>query len=109
MKKTGLIAIGMAVALVAVVLAVARLTGGSSEGGVVVPERGEADLMVQLDGQEALSRGAPAVDAARGGVGDAATGGLLFEEPFGGGGDAPPLPELAGRKIVRDATISLAV
>ena len=49
MKKTGLIAIGIAVALVAVVLAAAQLTGGSSEGGVVVPERGETDLMVQID------------------------------------------------------------
>lgn len=107
MKKTGLIALGMAAALVAIVLAAAQLGRGSSGDGVSVPEGTAADLTVQLGDREDLPGGLLSDE--------------LREEPLaapsdasafstGGVGEAaPPLPELAGRKIVRDATISLAV
>ncbi len=112
MRKTGLIAIGMAVALVAIVLAAAQLTRGSSDG-VVAPESGPSELTVQLDERDGESQAMPTSDAARpasGGVGASGeAGAFLAEEAFGGGGDALPLPDLAGRKIVRDATVSLEV
>ncbi len=106
MKRTGLIALGMAVALVVIVLAAAQLTPGSSDSGVVVPEGGAADLTVRLDGSDEVLEGMRATDATS--AGGAATAGFLAGGPFGGG-DAPPLPDLIGRKIVRDATISLEV
>ncbi len=107
MKRTGLIALGMAVALVVIVLAAAQLTPGSSDSGVVVPEGGAADLTVRLDGSDEVLEGMRATDATS--AGGAATAGFLEGAPSGGGGDAPPLPDLIGRKIVRDATISLEV
>ncbi len=99
-RKAGWITLGMVAALVAIVLAVAQLGGGSSGGGVIAPEDAPTDLTVELD-------------AARG-QGDELPLAELEGEPgassFGGGERvAPPLPDLAGRKLVRNATVSLEV
>lgn len=99
-RKAGWITLGMVAALVAVVLAVAQLGRGSSGGGVIAPEDAPTDLAVELD-------------AARG-VGDELPLAELEREPgasFFGGGErvAPPLPDLVGRKLVRNATVSLEV
>jgi len=112
MKKTGLIVLGIVAALVVVVVAAAQLRDGSSGGGVVAPDgtplSGQAatDLTVQLDEREGAPGELAAPDAAGSGAGS-----FVAEEPYGGSGDevAPPLPELAGRKIVRNASISLGV
>ena len=110
MKKTGLIALGIVAALV-VVVAAAQLRDGSSGGSVVAPEgkplpgQAATDLTVQLDEQEGAPGEMGAADAAGSGA-----GAFVAEEPYGGGdGVAPPLPEVAGRKIVRNAGISLGV
>lgn len=107
MKKTGLMALVMVAALVAIVLAAARLTGGSSGGGMAAPEDTATDLTVQLAERGDVPAAVPDVEA----------GGLAAGAAFGTGGSsggsvddvAPPLPEFAGRKIVRNATISLGV
>lgn len=110
MKKTGLIALGIAAALV-VVVAAAQLRDGSSGGGVVAPDgtplpgQAATDLTVQLDEREGAPGEMGAADAAGSGAGS-----FVAEEPYGGGDEvAPPLPELAGRKIVRNASVSLGV
>jgi hypothetical protein len=111
MKKTGLIALGIVAALV-VVVAAAQLRDGSSGGGVVAPDgtpllgQAATDLTVQLDEREGAPGEMGAADAAGSGA-DA----FVAEDPYGGSGDevAPPLPEVAGRKIMRNAGISLGV
>ncbi len=109
MKKTGLIALGIVAVLV--VVAAAQLRDGSSEGGGVapggtpLPGQVATDLTVQLDEREGVSGEMGAADAAGSGAGS-----FVAEAPYGGGDVvAPPLPALAGRKIVRNAGVSLGV
>jgi hypothetical protein len=109
MKKTGLIALGIMAVLV--VVAAAQLRDGSSEGGGVtpggtpLPRQAATDLTVQLDEREGVPGEVGAADAAGSGAGS-----FVAEAPYGGGAVvAPPLPALAGRKIVRNAGVSLGV
>ncbi len=113
MKKTGLIALGI-VAAVLVVVAAAQLRDGSSGAivapkGTPLPEEAATDLTVQLDEREGGPEEMAAADTAGSGAGSIAA--PEPAEPYGGSGDevALPLPEVAGRKIVRNASISLGV
>ncbi len=99
-KRIGLISLALAAVLVAVVLAVALLARGSSGGSSVVPGESVTDLSVQMERE-----GVPIAPDAAGGSATTFVG----EEPIGGGDVAPPLSELAGRKLVREATVSLEV
>ena len=96
-RKAGWITLGMVAALVAIVLAVAQLGRGSSGGGVIAPEDGSTDLSVALEAPQAAEDELPLADLA----GDSA---FVGEERV-----APPLPDLVGRKLVRNATVSLEV
>jgi hypothetical protein len=103
MKRNGLIALAMVAALIVAVVGAAQLAGGSSGSA---PETG---LTVNLtDGQ-----GSAAVPSTGLEVRTSADSGELAPSSFGleeyGDETAPPLPELAGRKILRNATVSLGV
>lgn len=106
-KRFGLISLGLAAALVAVVITIALVARASSGGDVAVPAEGVAELAISLDERE----GAPiASDSADGDIAFGGVGGAFVgEEPISGDDVAPPLPEFAGRKIIRDATVSLGV
>ena len=99
-KRFSLISLALAAVLVAVVLAVALLARGSSGGSSAVPGESVTDLPVQLERE-----GVPqALDAA-----GASGATFVGEEPNGGDDVALPLSDLAGRKLVREATVSLEV
>lgn len=109
-RKKGLIALGIVAALAVVVVAASQLSDGSSRGGIVAPGDSSTDLTVQLDEGEGVPETSPPAELREemAAPGAAATGEL---PAYGDGGDevAPPLPELAGRKIVRSASVSLGV
>ncbi len=96
-RKAGWITLGLVAALVAVVLGAAQLGRGSSGGGVIAPEDGSTDLSVALEAPQAAEGAGPLADL----DGDSA---FVGEERV-----APPLPDLLGRKLVRQATVSLEV
>lgn len=112
MRKNGLIALAMVAALIVAVVGAAQLAGGPSDG------EPEANLTVNLtdeEGSAAVPRTGPEVPALEPASGEVDASSLsdtfATDSAYGGDGDnvAPPLPELAGRKILRNATVSLGV
>lgn len=111
-KRIGLATLGLVAALIAGFLALAALTGGSSEGGPA--DGGMTDLSLQLD-EGAADRveglddvaGAPETPP-EANVGDG-VGGFAAVGSGGEGEVTLPVPDLQGRKLVRDAHLSLEV
>lgn len=114
MKKSGLITLGIVAGLVAIVLAASQV-GGGSPGGGFGPEGSSTDLTVRLADGDGAPKTAPSDELeqapfpAAGGPFQGATSPGSGGPGTGGGDVAPPLPDFAGRKLVRDATISLEV
>lgn len=129
MKQFGFFTLAVVVVAIGAVLVLTQLTDGSSnvgegDGSSTVRTReldaGDTAQGLPSDSFEEPVPGAPNADGSftyggtdgTGGVGGGmATGGGSSAEGTGDGGGpvAPPLPSLADRKLVRDATVSLEV
>lgn len=104
MKKTGMIAlVGLAV-VVAAALAASQLVRDSSSA-IAPPPVGTpspVDVTVGLEPDRSVGIDGRSVEELPG-------EGYVAGGTFGGDDVAPPLPELSGRKIIRNASISLGV